>query len=115
MAIHQRRNPRHHRLYWAIVRFVGEHVEQFHGKDRDLVSTALKLAVGLVRVYVDQDTGTTIMVPKSIAWGAMDQTKFAAFFDDACNAISQRWMPGNTPEEIRNELLAMVDGQKVPA
>ena len=105
------RNPRHHRLYWAIIKFLSEHADMFANTDTDVISVALKLATGLVRVFVDQDTGKTVMVPKSISWGAMDQTRFNEFFDKACATIAQRWMPaGSTPEDVRRELILMVDG-----
>ena len=106
------RNPRHHRLYWAIIKFLSEHADMFANTDTEVISVALKLATGLVRVFVDQDTGKTVMVPKSISWGAMDQTRFNEFFDKACAVIANRWMPrGTTPQSVHDELIRLVDGE----
>lgn len=108
----QRRNPRHHRLYWAMLKLLSEHTDTFAGKDPEIISIALKIATGLVKAFVDQETGKTVMVPLSISFAAMDQTKFNQFFDAACKTISERWFPpGTTSEDIRRELIRMTDGE----
>jgi hypothetical protein len=111
VTVTQHRNPRHHRLYWAMLKFIRDHTDTFEGKDLKIISTAVKLATGLVDSFVNQNTGETVLVPKSIAFAAMDQMRFNQFFDAACITIANRWMPpGVTPEEVRRELLLMVDG-----
>ena len=105
------RNPRHHRLYWAMLKLLSEHTELFDRKNTELISIALKLATGLVRTFVNQDTGETVLVPLSISFAAMDQTRFNEFFDKACAVIANRWMPpGTVAEDVRRELIEMVDG-----
>jgi hypothetical protein len=105
------RNPRHHRLYWAMLKFIRDHTDTFEGKDLKIISTAVKLATGLVDSFVNQNTGETVLVPKSIAFAAMDQMRFNQFFDAACITIANRWMsPGSTPDDVRRELIEMVDG-----
>jgi hypothetical protein len=114
----QHRNPRHHRLYFAILKFVKEHAVNDEGEslfsnlDMDTMSDTVKLAVGYVRVYVDRNNNDRLIcVPRSISWAAMDQTKFNEFFDLACKVIAERWMPaGTTPDDVRRELVLMVDG-----
>lgn len=105
----QRRNARHHRLYFAMLKFLSEHVDMFAGRDVELISISLKLATGLVRTYVEAETGKTVMVPLSISWGAMDQTKFAEFFDAALVTICTRWLVGSDVEEARAEIERMAD------
>lgn len=115
----QRRNPRHHRLYFAILQFAKMHAVDENGNalfsqhtDPELISTAVKIGTGYVRTFIDHSTGKTVMVPKSIAWAAMDQTEFGPFFDRACEIIASRWMPlGTTTEDVRQELIRMVDGE----
>ena len=88
----------------------GEHL--FAHADQEAISTAIKIGCGLVRTFIDSETGRTIMVPKSISWAAMDQTEFAAFFQNVCDVICQRWMPeGTLAEDVRRELIEMVDGE----
>lgn len=107
----QRRNPRHHRLFFAILKFVKEHCERFENATLDQIKDALKLACGLVDRFVDAESGRTFYVLKSISWAAMDQARFNAFFADACHVIATRWMPaGTTAKDVRNELISMVDG-----
>jgi Protein of unknown function (DUF1367) len=107
----QHRNPRHHRLFFAMVRLLREHTEMFAGKDTEIITTAIKLATGLVKTYVDRAKGTTVLVPMSISWAKMDQTRFNKFFDAACTTIALRWFPeGTLPDDVRRELISMVDG-----
>ncbi len=107
----QRRHPRHHRLAFAIFQFVKMHCELFSNTSIDEIKDAVKLATGFVRRYVDAETAQTFYVCKSISWGACDQTEFNQFFDAACNVIANRWMPaGSVPEDVRRELIEMVDG-----
>lgn len=107
----QRRNPRHHRLFFAILKFVKMHSPLFSDASIDEIKDAVKIATGLVRRYVDADTAKTYYVPLSISWGAMDQTKFNPWFNHACDVIAKRWLPeGTTSDEVRRELLEMVDG-----
>lgn len=117
IEVKRHRNPRHHRLYFAILNFVKMHAVNadgeplFENADVDIISVALKIATGHVRTFIDTTTGKTAFVPKSIAWAAMDQTEFEAFFKNACDVIAQRWMPpGTTSESVRDELILMVDG-----
>lgn len=105
------RNPRHHRLFFAICKFVQIHCERMEGASIDHIKTALKLATGHVETFVDCQTGMTAYVPKSISFEAMCQTEFNQFFDAAVTVIVNRWMPpGTTPEEVRREIIEMCDG-----
>src|SRR6266568_2147595 len=61
------RNLRQLRLYWAIIHFCQEHCELFEGQDEEIIHISLKLATGLVRTFVDRETGHIGWVPKSIS------------------------------------------------
>lgn len=105
------RNTRQLRLFWVIVDFVSEHCDVFEGRVKDDVAEALKIATGLVRRCIDIETGEVTNVVRSIAEDKLNQTDFDEFFQKACIVVAQRWMPaGTTPESIRAELLAMIDG-----
>lgn len=109
--VKQSRHPKHHRLYWQIIKFISMHCPLFENVARDRIHVALKVATGLVDTVINAETGETFYVLRSISWAAMDQTKFEPWFDDACRVIAHRWMPTNTtPESVRAELLALVDG-----
>jgi hypothetical protein len=105
----QRRNPRHHRLFFAMLKFIQMHCEIFSETPIEEIKDAVKLATGYVKRFVDVDTAKTFYVCKSISWSAMDQTEFNKFFDSACVIIANRWMPhGSAPEDVRKELLTMI-------
>jgi hypothetical protein len=109
--VKQRRNPRHHRLFFGMLKFVKEHCETFERASLDQIKDALKLATGLVDTFVDQRTGETYYVLKSISFAAMDQATFSQWFEAATDVIAERWMPaGTTPDDVRKELFRLVDG-----
>lgn len=106
------RNLRHHRLMFQVFRFVQDHSPVMAKQSIEDIKDAIKLATGHVRRFVDAETGATAYVTKSLAFEAMDQLEFNRFFDDACQVISNRWMPaGTTPESVRDELIILVDGE----
>lgn len=117
VSFHTARNPRHHKLYFALIRLMKEHAVHrvtgeslFAEADTETIHTALKIATGLVRTFVDCDTGKTVMVPLSIAFESMPQDKFSAFFDSAVSVICRRWLPeGSVEDDVRREVEAMVD------
>ena len=105
------RSPRHHRLYWALVKFIQMHSPLFEGAPLEKIHVSLKLATGLVDTYVDYQTGKIAYVPRSTSWAAMDETEFSTWFDEAVGIVAQRWMPANTtPKAVRDELILMTDG-----
>lgn len=106
-----RRNPRHHRLFFAILKFVKLHCSLFENATLDDIKDAVKLATGCATKFVNATTGQTYYVLDSISFAAMDQTRFSEFFQNACDVVAQRWMPaGTTSEDVYRELIEMVDG-----
>lgn len=106
IEVKARRNPKHHRLLFAILKVMVEHSASFDSTEQALV--ALKIATGEVDVHVNE-RGRAFFVPRSISWGAMDQTRFKQFFDRAVHVITRRWMPPGTREQdVRAEIEAMV-------
>ena len=107
ITIKQRRNPRQHRLLFALLKFTVEHTDLFTTTEEALLG--LKIACGLVDPYIDAESGKTFFVPRSISFASMEQGDFAAFFDRAIYVITERWMPeGTTPESVRAEIETMV-------
>jgi hypothetical protein len=111
--IRQPRNPGHHRLYWAIIKFIRMHSPVLAGFPQERIHIALKFAAGHTETMVDIATGKVVHVVKSIMWDEMDQTEFTRFFDDAMQIVTNRWMPpGTTAEAVRQEIMQMVDPYK---
>jgi hypothetical protein len=105
----QRRNTRHHRLLFALLKLCVERLDAFPTVDLALI--AVKIGTGHFDAFIDKESGKSFYVPRSISFASMDQTAFNHFFDDACHLISHRWAPpGTTPEDIRQEIIEMCDG-----
>lgn len=114
VVLKQPRNPRHHRLLFALLNFITTHSDLFASTEAAL--TGLKIACGLVDPYIDPASGKTFFVPRSISFSSMDQTAFAAFFDRAVYVVTERWMPaGTTAESVRAEIEAMVTRHEAPS
>jgi hypothetical protein len=108
----QRRNPRQHRLFFAILQFVKMHCPIWADEPIEEIRYHVKMRCGLVDRHIDMETARVTYREQSMSFAAMDQTKFNAFFQNACDLIAQRWMPpGTTPEDVRRELILMVDGE----
>lgn len=106
--VRRARNPKHHRLFFAILKFIVEHTEI---ESIEAAKTALKVAVGEVDPIIDAATGKTFFVLRSINWESKDQDEFAAFFDRSVDVITNRWMPpGTVSEDVRREIIALCDG-----
>jgi hypothetical protein len=107
LNIKARRNPKHHRLFFAILKFMVEHTPYFETVEK--AKTAIKIATGEVDTYIDPDSGKAFFILRSISWGSMDQSRFSAFYDRAVHVITSRYMPpGTTEESVRAELEAMI-------
>ena len=100
------RNPRHHRLLFAMLRKVVENTDQW-ASEAELLDN-LKLATGLAEVRVNLLTGKPYAIPASISFAAMDQTKFAAWFDQAVAILAMRVLRV-APSELREEIMAMCE------
>jgi hypothetical protein len=108
VEVKRARNPRHHRLFFAILKFMVEHTD-FDGIEK--AKSALKVATGEVDTYVETTTNIAYFILRSINWESKDQDEFAEFFDRAVDVITTRWMPpGTAAEDVRNEIVAMCDG-----
>jgi len=94
------RNPRHHRLFFALLRMV------FINQEKYLSQEALRFAVTIQAGWVDEIklSGDKIALrPKSIAWGRMDQHEFRDYFDAALKAIPEL-LPAFAGVDLEQEL-----------
>lgn len=105
------RNPRQHALYWALIGLVFEHQERY--ATRDQLHNAIKVAVGYCD-EVEGRGGRTIAIPKSIAFGNMDQGAFEEFLNAVIRLVCTRILPNTDDADLRAELEAMV-GQESAA
>lgn len=104
VEIKRMRNPRQHRIYWALISLIFDHQSRY--ATRDQLHQAIKVAVG----YYDEIEGKhgRIAIPKSISFGNMPQAAFEEFFDAVVRLVVTKILPGTTDTELRNELEVMI-------
>lgn len=101
VEIKRARNPRQHRLYWALCNLVADNSEAYDTADQ--VSFVFKIATGHTMPTVGHD-GRTYWQPRSIAFHAMPQEEFRKFLDRCIDVVVTKLLPKVTSEELRAEL-----------
>lgn len=101
------RNPDHHRLYWALVALVWQNKDHDQYPTQEDLHAAIKIAAGL-RTRIELPDGTVAFRPGSIAWSAMDQTEFSAFYDRVCDLVARYFLPGVTSRDLKAEVELMI-------
>lgn len=103
------RNPKQHRLLWALAERIADNVERFD--DADHVIHELKLNTGHVQRRQIRVPGLGILFqewPKSIAYESMPQEEFAVWFEKVLAYVASDIWPGLSTQEIRNEIAEML-------
>ena len=110
VAIRKPRSPQQLRLWWTLVEMVAPSTDY---ETKEALAAALKIAVGAYDVVRELD-GTLTKAPKSIALGSMSQDDFNAFFEATIDAICRDVLPGVTADELRAEVIAVLDHREQP-
>ena len=92
------RNVRFHRKFMALVKIVFDNQEYY--KSADHLRKALTIEAGYFDEWVDHN-GQIQRMPKSISFGAMDETEFSVYYDRFLQAV----------EDIFGILKADLDGE----
>lgn len=90
-TLRKRRNYRLHRKFFALANVVAEHSSVFDTTAKAV--TAIKLAAGHCDFAPHPLTGELQAVPKSIAFDAMDDAAFSAFYETAVQAVLAHLLP----------------------
>lgn len=98
------RNPRQHKLLFALLNAMVMHAE-FPAVDGALI--ALKLATGHVKA-VRMRGDEVMLIPDSVSYANMPQSKFEAWFDGAINTVCSKWLPGWKDEDLKRHVLEML-------
>jgi hypothetical protein len=106
LSLPNERSLRQLKLWWALMQVL---VEQDKFPIKEAASDATKIACGHCDVYILPDTGEVRFMPKSIAFDKLRGPAFNEIFNAAIHVICERWL-GNEPEELREEVFRMVDG-----
>jgi hypothetical protein len=106
VTVRRARNPKHHKLLWALLKKVVENTDKW--PDERALLDSLKLATGLFEARIAFN-GVPFAVPASISFAAMDQTRFAEWFDKAV-AVLARDVLNVAPDALRAEVEEMIGG-----
>ncbi len=106
--VRKARNPRRHRLFWALVQIIKDNTDLTQSPEA--IAAYLKLRGGHVEVF--RRDGKTVEVPASIAFSKCTEDEFGAFLDRLFDVIRADFIPGLDPGELRQELEA-ITGLKV--
>lgn len=111
LTVRKPRNPKHHRLLWALLKMVVDNTDRWPSPD--VLLDDLKLATGHADLRFDILKGRPYMVPKSISFAAMDQDAFRLWFDAAIDILASKVLLVES-ETLRREVLAMVESKGNP-
>lgn len=109
-TIRQKRNLAHHRKYWALIRAIYEHQGLY--PTEEALSDGIKKGVGLVKEVLNPETMEVEYDAASIAFDAMDQEAFEAFFDRAVDLICRRIVPGLAHADLEREVNEILAGKR---
>ena len=103
------RNLRHHRLYWALVSLVWQQLDHAVYPTTEDLHTEIKIATGHYdkRCISIDGKWYTVLTPKSIAFHAMDQEAFSAFYERVCDWMVENILPGVEKLELQREIEEM--------
>lgn len=109
VVIRSRRNPKQHRLAWALASKITDGCDFLH--DSEEAMTYLKYKTKHVKIVVDHKTGQSFVMPKSISFASMTQEQFSRFLNRAIYVVCSEIIPGLPEKTLRAELQAMVGGK----
>lgn len=105
VTIRRARNPKHHRLLWALLKTVVENTDRW--PDERALLDSLKLETGLFEARIAFN-GVPFAVPSSISFAAMDQQRFSEWYEKAITILA-RDVLSIAPEALRAEVEAMIE------
>lgn len=107
-TIRRPRNPRQHRLLFALLQTVFENQERYKAIEQLL--DAVKIAVGHCELLPVKLGAVTLEVPipRSISFAKMPQDKFETFFRDALDYIVRDVIPGLDKATLEREVYEMI-------
>lgn len=108
VEIKRMRNPRQHRLFWALMGLLATYAETKCSAED--ISDWIKISVGHSHVAHYPD-GTTVVKPSSIAFGNMSQEKWETFFSKVVDFACTKILHGTTNQALKAELEEMIAGR----
>jgi len=107
VEVRRKRNLKHNRLYFALIKLVHENMESQRYPTPETLHEAIKVACGLRTEFI-LPNGTVGFIPGSINFGSMKQDEFDKFYNRVCDIVCAHFLPGITSETLKQEVLQMV-------
>jgi hypothetical protein len=108
VTIRRPRNPKHHRLAFAVMKKVVDNCDLWPSVE--ILLDDLKLATGHAELRINAFTGERQFKAKSINFAAMSQDEFRPWFDKVIDKLAG--VLGTESEALLAEVLAMVEPRK---
>lgn len=105
------RNPRFHRLAFALMRLVMENDPENRWLTENDLLEDLKKATRHVETHINGFTGVVEVRTRSISFASMDEFAFSRWFARAIYVLATEIL-NTVPDKLRDEVLQMVDGKK---
>lgn len=105
------RNPRRHRLFWALVQIIKDNTDA--RQSPEAIADYLKIRGGHVEVF-RRPGGEVVEVPKSISFAKCSEGEFSEFINRLMQVIRTEIIPGLDEGDLRRELEA-ISGEKEAA
>lgn len=103
------RNPRHHRMFFALLRVLVDNADLFAG-DTELARRTILTDCRECDVWFHPKTGEVRVEVRSIAYERMDQVRFSRLFERALYVICNDYLAGADADGIRQQVFDIVDG-----
>jgi hypothetical protein len=107
IEVKQPRNVRFHRMYWGLVHIVWENMPEDRYPTPEDLHAAFKIAAG-IRTRIELPSGEVGFIPGSIAFHAMTEDEFSAFYDRICDLVAKFFLPGVDKDDLRLEVANMI-------
>ena len=98
------RNPLFHNKFMSMVRVVYDNQEKYARIEG--VLNVIKVGIGHCDTM--EFHGVEIQIPRSIAFGNMDELEFQPFYDRAVTFVLARFLPTVTAEELEEYVTAIL-------
>lgn len=107
VEIKRARNPRQHRLFFALLNLLVQNSDAFDNVEQAL--SAVKIGIGEVDPMIDARSGKTFWTLRSIAFESCEQDRFNRIFERSLSLICDRWLIGTDRDDLRREVMDMTD------
>ena len=109
VTIKERRNPKFHRLYFALINcsweFLNEARRSFFKEDVEIFRKTVEIAAGHYELVYSIGRKEWVQVPKSIAFDKLNESDFHNLYERCKDVIYNIFIPEVNKEEFEQKLM----------